>query len=374
MPAGIFLVQNDGLVELSESPYDSEDVLQGLLARYPSLMAGDQFDAERPRRWLLVKRELGIPDAEGQAGRWSVDHLFLDQDAVPTLVEVKRSSDTRIRREVVGQMLDYAANAVAYWPAERLQAEFEAGVSASNKDPGQALQDFLGGEMEADQFWARARTNLQAGRLRLVFVADQIPPELRRIIEFLNQQMDPTEVLGVEIRQFAGQGIVSLVPRVIGQTAEAERRKGSTVSTKQWDEASVFEILGSRADPNEAAVARRILEWASGQGLRIWWGKGATEGSFYPMFDHDGRSQYTIAVRTGTKAGYIQLQLPLMVAPFDTQAKRADLIARLRAEIGWAVPDGAKYEGLRLSELARPEKLSALFRVLDWIVAQTRAG
>jgi hypothetical protein len=31
----------------------------------------------------------------------------LDQDAVPTLVEVKRSSDTRIRREVMGQMSDY---------------------------------------------------------------------------------------------------------------------------------------------------------------------------------------------------------------------------------------------------------------------------
>jgi hypothetical protein len=31
---------------------------------------------------------------------------------VPTLLEVKRSSDTRIRREVVGQMLDYAANGV----------------------------------------------------------------------------------------------------------------------------------------------------------------------------------------------------------------------------------------------------------------------
>jgi hypothetical protein len=186
--------------------------------------------------------------------------------------------------------------------------------------------------------------------------------------------MDPTEVLGVEIRQFAGQGLRSLVPRVIGQTAEAERRKGSTVSTKQWDEASVFEILGSRADGNEAGVARRILEWASGHGLRIWWGKGATDGSFYPMVDHNGRTQYTIAVRTGTKSGYIQLQLPVMVAPFDTQAKRAELIARLRAELGWAVPDDAKYQGLRLSELARPEKLSALFRVLDWIVAETRAG
>jgi hypothetical protein len=62
----------------------------------------------------------------------SVDHLFVDQDAVPTLVEVKRSSDTRIRREVVGQMLDYAANAVVYWPLERLRATFEASEGAED--------------------------------------------------------------------------------------------------------------------------------------------------------------------------------------------------------------------------------------------------
>ena len=53
-----------------------------------------------------------------------MDHLFLDQDSIPTIVEVKRSTDTRIRREVVGQLLDYAANAVVYWPVERLQAQF----------------------------------------------------------------------------------------------------------------------------------------------------------------------------------------------------------------------------------------------------------
>jgi hypothetical protein len=34
----------------------------------------------------------------------------VDEAGVPTLVEVKRSSDTRARREVVARMLDYAAN------------------------------------------------------------------------------------------------------------------------------------------------------------------------------------------------------------------------------------------------------------------------
>jgi hypothetical protein len=124
---GIYLIQNDEqLVEMTEKAYDSEDLLQGFLARYPNMLAGDQMDTSQPRRWLLISRERGVPSEEGGGYRWSVDHLFLDQDAVPTIVEVKRSSDTRIRREVVGQMLDYAANAVVYWPVETIRAELEA--------------------------------------------------------------------------------------------------------------------------------------------------------------------------------------------------------------------------------------------------------
>jgi hypothetical protein len=108
MSGGIFLIQSGGdLVEMKEQPYDTEAVLQELLAKYPNLLAGDQMDGTAPQRWLLISREMGVPSEEEGNDRWSLDHLFLDQDAIPTLIEVKRSSDTRIRREVVGQMLDY---------------------------------------------------------------------------------------------------------------------------------------------------------------------------------------------------------------------------------------------------------------------------
>jgi hypothetical protein len=120
MSGGIFLLSGEKLIELREQEYDSEDLLQAWLAKYPTLLAGEQL-AGLPRRWLLVRREAGVPDQEGGGSRWSVDRLFIDQDAVPTLVEVKRSDDTRIRREVVGQMLDSAANGVVYWPAGQLR-------------------------------------------------------------------------------------------------------------------------------------------------------------------------------------------------------------------------------------------------------------
>src|SRR3954470_14930485 len=138
---------------MHEQPYDSEDLLQALLADYPDLLAGGDEVGGSPRRWLLVKREIGIPDKETGGSRWSLDHLFLDQEAVPTLVEVKRSDDTRIRREVVGQMLDYAANAVAYWPVEEIKAKFESRCAADGEDPYAELADLVGAEHDAAAFW-----------------------------------------------------------------------------------------------------------------------------------------------------------------------------------------------------------------------------
>jgi len=227
MSRGIFLIHNnERLVAMKEEPYASEDLLQRLLVDYPDLLAGDQMNAAEPRRWLLIKREAGVPGEAGGTDRWSIDHLFLDQDGIPTLIEVKRSSDTRIRREVVGQILDYAANAVMYWPVDHLRSHFERSCEVRGTDAESELAHFLGEAPDIEGFWVRAKTNLQAGRIRLVFVADIIAPELRRIVEFLNEQMDPAEVLAVEIRQYAAEGFQTLVPSVIGQTAEAQARKG----------------------------------------------------------------------------------------------------------------------------------------------------
>lgn len=109
-----FVRRGEELVSLAVAPYEAEAVLQELLEHHPQLLAGYEMSRSDPHRFLLVCREAPVADQYG-AGRWSLDHLFVDQDAIPTLVEVKRSSDTRIRREVVGQMLDYAANGTRYW-------------------------------------------------------------------------------------------------------------------------------------------------------------------------------------------------------------------------------------------------------------------
>ena len=276
---GIYLIRGENdLVEMTSRPFENEDLFQKLLAQYPRILGGDQFDREAPRKWLLITREAPIPDQEEGSDRWSVDHLFVDEDAVPTFVEVKRSSDTRIRREVVGQMLDYVSHAIATWREGRLRAFFEA--QCADGESNEVFQAVMGPEHDIEQFWQAVNTNLHAGKVRLVFVADLIPSELRRIIEFLNRQMNPGEVLGIEIRQYVGGGLQTLVPRVIGQTAETQATKGGERGAR-WDAERFFSALSVNVPAPDIEVARRLLDFAQDvTGRPAEWGVGKSLGSF----------------------------------------------------------------------------------------------
>ena len=256
----IFLITGDELVELSAEAYESEQLLQDLLERYPDLLAGAQISPSDPRRWALVKREKGVPKEEGGSVHWSADHLFLDQDGIATIVEVKRSSDTRIRREVVGQMLDYASNGVRYWPVDDLRSTFEDTSRSAGRDPDVLIRELIGDE-DIDMFWATVGENLSEGRVRLLFVADRIPAELQSIVEFLNDQMGRTEVLAIEIKQYVSGELRTLVPRVIGMTSAGVAKQASRAKTY----AEHMEV----ASQDVREVAARFEKLASEPGYRI---------------------------------------------------------------------------------------------------------
>ena len=279
------LPDEDGkdLEALEAKPYDSEDLLQTLLEKYPDLMAGEQVNSDSPRRWLLVKREMGVPDTNYSGNRWSLDHLFLDQDGVPTLVEVKRASDTRARREVVAQMLDYAANALLHWPLERIQSDLEETCAANNRECDEAILTLMdasndSSEEQVDHFWQSVKTNMEAGRLRLVFLADEIHRDLLHIVEFLNRQMNPCEVIAVELKQYVGQGLRTLVPRVIGQSVDAQRRKSAKQSKegRDWTREEFMEWVSRRRGDIAISRITRIANLEEEFDLELDWGTNKT--------------------------------------------------------------------------------------------------
>jgi len=368
---GIYLVgEDDELVEMTEQPYDSEAILQELLAKYPNLLAGDQMDSDSPRRWLLVRREMGVPSQELESGRWSVDHLFLDQDGIPTLIEVKRSSDTRLRREVVGQLLEYAANSMSYWPVEAIKAEFEGRCEKEDLDPYIELTDSVVLDGDPDAYWQRVETNLRAGRLRLVFVADVIPRELRKIVEFLNEQMTQTDVFAVEVKQYTGEGHRSLVPRIIGQT---ERKRTSKASSERWTETAFMRCTEETGSAADAETARHLLEWARSRDLHIYWGSGR-RGSFVPSFLHGARKHQLFAVWCNSSSVELYFRYYRNKPPFTSEERRIEIVQKLNRIEGVDLGDDAarRLPTIPLSVLLTDAGFHSFVDTMEWMIEEIR--
>lgn len=377
MGGGIYLIHdNDELVEMTEQAYDSEDQLQEFLETYPNLLAGDDIDRVTPRRWLLISREIAISTDEDITQRWALSHLFLDQEAIPTLVEVKPTHNSEVRQKMVGQMIDYAANAGVYWPLESIIAQFEVNCRENGRDPEQVFEEFLGTDAYEEKFWQKVKTNLQAGKIRLVFVADNIPAELRRVVEFLNEQMDPVEILALEIKQYVSQeGMKTLVPRVIGQTTEAQLKKSSTTrERRRWDEVSFFQEFKSRWGADEAAMVRKIHTWAKSQEplVRIQWGTGDIYGGFAAILNQQGKKNLELFSIDISGRLEIYSNNYSSQPPFNNNTKWLELRAKL-SSIGLALPGNTeefRAPSLRLSSLQEDSALQQVMETFHWIIQE----
>ena len=262
--------QQGRLEPLEEEPFSTEDALQELIAEHPELLDGEQMRPGDPRRWILITREQGIAETADSPFRWALDHLIIDQDATPTLVEVKRGSNPEVRRTIVGQMLDYAAHAPETWKVDELRRTFENAATESGADPEEELAKLLQADdtPDVDGFWEKVATNLDARRIRLLFVADKIPDELARVVEFLNEQMQNIKVLAVEVKQFRGESMQTLVPRVIGRTSATSGR----TTTGRGPRLTRDKFLDDFTVPEQRNAATRLLDVAEESGAMFAWG------------------------------------------------------------------------------------------------------
>jgi hypothetical protein len=367
----MFVLKEDKtLVAMKPAHFVLENDFQQLLEEHPELLAGELIDPEDPRRWLLVSREFAVPAEADGGGCWSADHLFLDQEGIPTIVEVKRQTDTRLRREVVAQMLDYAANGTAYWSVETIRSSFEATCLKKEKEPEQELLASLGQEIDSEKYWFQVKTNLEAQKIRLLFVADVIPRELRIVVEFLNRQMNPAQVLALELRQYSGEnGLKTIVPTLFGQTEEARGIKSSR-STRNWDEDEFFKELAARHDASAVDVARTIDGWMKDHADQIMFGHGKVDGSITAMFRSDGEKLYPLVLSTQGKLylnfGYCKR------AAFADPSKRQDWLNRLNQVPGIHLSSDSidKFPGVPLADLSLGDRVAQFFKVMDWFVGE----
>jgi hypothetical protein len=266
--------------------------LQQILERNFDLLPGDQISPDEPRRWLLIKREMPVPDPGTATNRFSLDFLFADQDATPTLVECKRFADMRARREIVGQMIEYAANGPFYWAKGDLRAFAEE----SAKNHGQALEDAIrnlqGPKFDSTEaFFVALDRNLHQGNIRMVFFLDQSPHELRSMVDFLSKQMIGAEVLLIEARQYKLNGTLIVVPKLFGYTEEVRKEIQKEMQSnaaavddqrRKWDKVSFFADAAAKLGEKVQTV-RHLYDLLEKEDFGIKWGSGKGDGSFSPV-------------------------------------------------------------------------------------------
>ena len=257
---------------MKEDPYAAETDLQSLLAEHPQLLGADAFEDEGERRWILVRREMSVEIEDTDVTSvGSVDHLFVDQEGVPVIVEVKRASNTESRRKIVGQILDYAANAPHHWTADVLRSAFETAPATAGDEQGtqrESLAWLLATEdPDPDAFWKLVEQNLREGRLRIVFVLDRVPTALLRIVEFLNKHLDTVETYALEVRRHivsdAEPPILEISRRGVSASdrSQASRTQHPVLTLEAWEQ----RFRGRHGD-DKLMAAQAIVEWMSRHG------------------------------------------------------------------------------------------------------------
>jgi hypothetical protein len=317
---------------------DEEKELQGVLEKNYDLLPGNQIRPDDPCRWLLIKREMPVPDPGTGGNRWSIDFFFVDQSGMPTFIECKRFQDTRSRREVVGQMLEYAANGYASISVKPKFSDLEEAIRSLEPESGESVDDFL----------ELIENNLREGQIRLIFFMEEAPNELKSIVDFLNSQMERSEVLIVEAKQYKKDGLKVIVPRLFGFTEEARRIKKSVTiikgERKKWNEEKFFEQAKERLSSEELEAIKRLYTYFKSSGFEIKWGTGKETGAFTVT----RANLFPKSIISAVTKGSVYLNFGALRGNESIESFRDDLAQAISEELGVELPIDfkEKYPGI----------------------------
>lgn len=155
----------------------SEASLQDLLFRYPRTLPIKAIDPSYAEA-VPICTELVLP-----AGK--ADALYVNRSGRITLAEFKLWRNPQARREVIGQILDYAKD-LASWGYEDLQRQ----VSLATGKSGNAVYDLVrerSPDLDEAEFVDNVTRHLRRGEFLLLIIGDGIREDAVRIVDFVQR-------------------------------------------------------------------------------------------------------------------------------------------------------------------------------------------
>ena len=251
--------QNDetGWHLLVPTGFPNEATLHDLVAQSPHLLplAGSP-------RLILLGREV-------QLGNGSADLIAIEPSGRLAVIEIKLARNAEARRAIIAQVLAYAAylwgmdqrtleQDVLYRHLQNRRYESLAQAVESNDQEG---------SFDADLFAAGVSESLKLGRFRLVFVLDQAPEELIRLVSYLETTSERLVIDLITISSYTVNGSQILVPQRV--EAEPQRKAAETILSirpqgegRLVEGADDFVASIDTAPASSRALLRKLSDWA----------------------------------------------------------------------------------------------------------------
>lgn len=233
----------------------NEAWLRDLIFEHPASIPVDEID---PSFGVLIPvcRELNTR-AAGPA-----DALFINALGMPTLVECKLWRNPEARREVVGQILDYA-RVLRKWTYNDLQREAARALKVQGFDLADHVRRAGHPDLDEAAFVDSVTRNLGAGRILLLVLGDGIREGVEAIADYIQGTTGLHFTFGlVDTRIYdAGDGRLIVQPRVLARTLIINR---SVVSFNDSRLALDEPELETVHRPEERSRTPKEAGWATG--------------------------------------------------------------------------------------------------------------
>lgn len=234
-----------------DSPPFREDRLQSLLARHPESLPIDELEPSFAPL-ILLGREIPTPSG-------SLDLLYTSPEGHLTLVETKLWDNPEARREVVGQIIDYAKD-LSRWSFEDL----DKAVQSMQPEARGIVETVRQHEPELDEpvFIDNVTRGLKRGRFLLIVAGNGVREGVEELAGYL--QRTPSLHFSLAMVELAlyrlepdQEWLVLLQPRTIARTVEIER---AIVTVKAPEGIEVEVAVPSEGVASERRVRRKLSE------------------------------------------------------------------------------------------------------------------
>ncbi len=376
MAASHFHLSLDGaLSPIRETRFESEDQVRRILADHPQLLGWGAGDDTAPA-WLTLARQTGDEGGDGE-----MSFLYLDAEGAPTLAAVVLSASPTPGHEVIGRIMEAAANARSIWPLSRLHAAFATRYANGKTAADAALQKLVGEKVDPASYWRSVETNLEQGRMRLVFVVDQMPADLEPLVRFLSTQLTSGDVYALEVQRSASAGGQILTTSVHGRsgavseaTVAPQRRPaggGAAAQGRNETTAGWLKSVRASCDEDEAAVLDDLARW-----MREQYGVTALHGASNPSLGlavkEAGKDRSVFGLTPNKKAA-IYLGALAASATYESDDSRQGIVNQIMAA---GVPlNGASLKGdirIGFRDLSDPDVRARMLTVLDDVIETLR--